>query len=165
MKKRSYLDTEAESVQVYSKKGSYLVADEDDSIREYNLLPEEYDMFSEIDPAFFVRKDTKQFELIANCLTYMKKCLIDFYNRHGIVCILPKLKDSKDDEDTITFSMALSGFRAFMSFEGDNGDYDAYFGVVSRADEDSISSETKRLTIDNYETAIELFLRVIILCS
>ena len=76
--------------------------------------------------------------------------------------VLPKLIYTQDDEGTITFSMALSAFRAFMSFEGEKGDYDAYYGVVSQIDEDSVSSETKKLTYENYESAIQSFLPILI---
>lgn len=92
----------------------------------------------------------------------MKECLIEFYNNNDVVCILPKLICSHDNEGTITFSMALSNFRAFMSFEGKQGNYDAYYGVVSQLEEDSFSSETKKLTIDNYEPAILSLLQIII---
>jgi hypothetical protein len=162
MRKRSYLNTESKQIQGYSKKSSYIVDDDRDSLRKYSLLPEEYDMFSELDPAFFTRKETRQQKLISTCLFYMKECLLDFYNSHGIVCILPKLIYTQDDEGTITFSMALSAFRAFMSFEGEKGDYDAYYGVVSQTDEDSVSSETKKLTYENYESAIQSFLQILI---
>ena len=162
MRKRSYLDTESKPVQGYSKKSSYIVKDDLDSTRKYSLLPEEYDMFSELDSSFFTRRETSQLELISTCLSYMKECLLAFYNSHGIVCILPKLIYTQDDEGTITFSMALSSFRAFMSFEGEKGNYDSYYGVVSQNDEDSVSSETKKLTSENYETAIQSFLQILI---
>lgn len=162
MRKRSYLDTESKQVQGYSKKSTYIVDDGQDSLRKYSLLPEEYDMFSELDPSFFTRKDTRQLELISMCLLYMKGCLLDFYNTHGVVGILPKMICTEDDDGTITFGLALSSFRAFMSFEGEKGAYDAYYGVVSQTDEDSVSSETKKLTFENYETAIQSFLQILI---
>ena len=162
MRKRSYLDIESKPIQGYSKKNSYIVDDERESLRKYSLLPEEYDMFSELDPSIFTRMGTRQQELISTCLIYMKECLLDFYNDHGIVCILPKLIETQDEEGTITFSMAISNFRAFMSFEGEMGNYDAYYGVVAQSDEDSVSSETKKLTYENYETAIQTFLQILI---
>ena len=162
MRKRSYLDTDSGPVQGYSKKSTYILDDDRDFLRKYSLLPEEYDMFSELNSSFFTRRETRQLELISTCLFYMKECLLDFYNSHGIVCILPKLIFTQDDEGTITFSMALSTFRAFMSFEGEKGNYDAYYGIVSQTDKDSVSSETKKLTFENYETAIQSFLQVLI---
>ncbi len=162
MKKRSYLNTESKSIQDYSRKSSYIVDDDRDSLQKYGLLPEEYDMFSKLDASFFTHKETKQLELVSNCLLYMKGCLLDFYNKYGIVCILPKLICTKDDEGTISFSMALSNFRTFISFEGEKGGNDAYYGVVLQTDEDSISSETKKLTYENYETAIQSFLQILI---
>lgn len=162
MRKKSYLDTEIESIQGYSKKSSYIVDDDRDSLKKYNLLPEEYDMFSELDQSLFAQKGTRQVEFISTCLLYMKKCLIDFYNMNGVICILPKLICTKDDDDTVTFSMALSSFRAFISFEGERGNNDAYYGVLSQTEENSVSSETKKLTTENYEVAIRSFLQVII---
>ncbi len=162
MRNRSYLEMELKTMQNYSKKGSYVVNDDRDSLREYSLLPEEYDIFSELNSSFFTQGKTKQQEIIHMCLIYMKECLLDFYHRRGIICILPKLKYTQDDEGTITFSMALSNYRAFLSFEGEKGKYDAYFGVVSRTDEDSISSETKKLTDKNYQSAIRFFLQILI---
>ena len=162
MKKRTYLNAESKPIQGYSKKNSYIVDDERTPLKKYSLLPEEYDVFSELDPSLFTRMGTRQQGLISTCLLYMKECLLDFYNDRGIVCILPKLIETQDDEGTITFSMALSNFRAFMSFEGELGNYDAYYGVVAQTDEDSISSETKKLTYENYETAIQTFLQILI---
>lgn len=162
MKKRSYLDTESKPVQGYLKKSSYIVEDDRDSLKKYGLLPEEYDMFSELDPSLFTRKDTRQQRLINTCLLYMKECLLDFYNNRGIVCILPKLIYTQDNEGTVTFSMAQSAFRAFISFEGEKGGYDAYYGVISQSDEDSVSSETKKLTYENYQSAIQSFLQILI---
>lgn len=162
MRKKTYLNTESKAVQGYSKKSSYIVEDDYDSSKKYSLLPEEYDVFSELDQSFFTRKETRQLEFISKCLLYMKDCLLDFYYRNGVACILPKLICAIDDDGTITFSMALSSFRAFMSFEDERGNDDAYYGVVSQIDEDSVSSETKKLTEDNYEAAIQSFLQVII---
>lgn len=162
MKKRSYLDTDSKPVKGYSKKNSYIVDDERDLLRKYRLLPEEYDIFSKLDQSFFSHLETKQLKFISICLQYMKQCLVDFYLGHGIVCILPKLLYTQDDEGAITFNMALSNFRAFMSFEGEKGNYGAYYGIVSRTDVDSVSSETKKLTYENYKTAIQTFLQILI---
>lgn len=162
MRKKSYLETDEKVVQGYSKKSSYIIENDRGSLKEYGLLPLEYDMFSEIDQSFFTQKETRQLSFISMCLLFMKKCLVDFYNKYGIVCILPKLKCSQDDDGTITFSMALSNYRAFISFEGEKGDYDAYYGIVSQTDIDSISSETKKLTTVNYKAAIQSFLQILI---
>ncbi len=162
MNKRSYLDVEPKPVKGYSKKSSYIVDDERDFLFKFRLLPEEYDIFSELDQSFFTHKETRQSEFISTCLTYMKECLLDFYCRQGIVCILPKLLCSQDNEGAITFSMALSNFRAFMSFEGEKGNYDAYYGVVSQLDDESVSSETQKLTSENYKTAIQSFLQILV---
>lgn len=162
MRKRSYFDTESKPVQGYSKKNSYIIDDDHDSLATYSLLPEEYDIFSELDQSLYIKEGTRQMDFISTCLMYMKESLIDFYNSHGIICILPKLLCTQDEDGAITFSMALSNLRAFMSFEGEKGNYDAYFGIVSQTNEDSVSSETMKLTSKNYEIAIQLFLQILI---
>ena len=169
MKQKSYLDTESQPIHDYTKKNSYINNKDFDSKKEYNflseeyiLLPEEYDIFSTLDKSFFTQKTTIQLDLISKCFNYMKKCLIDLYNKQDVICILPKLLSSQDEDGTITFSMVLSNLRAFLSFEGEKGDYDAYFGIVIHIDEDTISSETKKLTSENYEATLQLFLQTII---
>lgn len=168
MRKRTYLETMPNAVQRYSGRVSYpvespyIIGGPTGPSGNYRLLPEEYDVFSRIDPSFFTHRETKQQELISRCLTYMKQCLVELYNSRGIVCILPKLVYFKDDEDTITFTMAMAHFRASISFEGEKGNYDAYFCIVSQTDENTVSSETKKLTLDNCETTMRSFLQILI---
>lgn len=48
MRTKSYLDKEPQNINDYSKKNTYISADELNLSKKYTLLPEEYDMFSEL---------------------------------------------------------------------------------------------------------------------
>lgn len=162
MKRNTYLDYESSRIQDYSRNGSYIINDELLLSKDYCILPDEYDIFSELDQSLFSNSATKQYLLISMCLRYMKECLYEFYTNNGIVCILPKMIFSIDNEGTIVFNMALSYFRAFLTFEGERECFDAYYGVVSQVDEESVVSETKKITINNLEDSIRSFLNIIV---
>ena len=161
----SYLSSQtASEVKGYIRKNSYVsVSSNDSGIYDlYYSLPEEYDVFTYIDPSFFANKGTKQQELISDCLTYMRKALLSLFASSGVVCVLPKLSVFNDDTGTITFNWAYSTFRAFLSFDDERGDYDSYCGIVFQTDNDSISTQTKKITKTNYKNLIDELLSLVI---
>lgn len=148
----------------YIKKTKYATQNNSAGIEEniYQIIPEEYDIFSEIDPTYLSRRDTKQDELISDCLLYMRNMLFSLYRSNEVAFLFPKLKITHDSDGTITFNWALSTCRAFLSFENELGDYAAYYGIVMQTDEDSVSTRTSKITSTNYKDAMKDLLQLVI---
>ncbi len=148
----------------YEKKTTYIKENEYINMESdlYLPLPEEYDIFTQIDPSLFFKRDTKQYELVSNCLKYLRRILQILYKERGVVCVLPKLIPSYDDRGTILFNWAYSTFRAFLSFENENGRYDAFCGIVYQSDENSVSTQTRKINDENYMEMIDELLQLVI---
>jgi hypothetical protein len=148
----------------YIIKQSYISESSHDNLVSdlYYTLPEEYDVFTYVDSSYFNKRETKQQELISDCLIYMRKALLSLSASSGIVSILPKLHVSNDDNGTITFNLAYSTFRAFLSFDDKKGNYDSYYGIVFQSDDDKVSTRTGRIDESNYKSAIDEWLGLVI---
>lgn len=147
----------------YIRRESYIPEDNIDKISmSYLLLPEEYDIFSEIDSSLMSSTDTPQYELVSLCLLYMRESLLELYISSNVICVLPKLTTSQEFDGTITFYWAYSGFRASLSFENEQGKYDAYCSIVYQTDESSISTKTRRINRLNYKAVMREILQLVV---
>lgn len=160
---RSYITSQKE-IKDYTKKTTYVSDSHQDSLKSdlYYPLPEEYDIFTYVDPSLFTNRNTQQRELISDCLIYMRKSLLALYMSSGIICILPKLRVINEDSGTITFNWAYSTFRAFLSFDDEEGDYDSYYGIIFQSDSESVTSQTKKISVDNYKKMLDELLTLVI---
>lgn len=161
----SYIKKEKTESKRYGEGSTYISksvnATFGDSTNQYFPLPEEYDVFTKIDSNLFTRNDTEQFVLISKCLQYMREQLVQFVLLQKVEKVLPKLTFSQDVDGTITFNWVHSNFRAFFSFEGESGNYDAYCGIVVQAAEDSVSTQTRKLTQENCKSVVEIITKVV----
>lgn len=150
--KKSYLSKKSD-IKAYEKKTSYIFNSFVDRSNEYMMLPEEYDIFVNVAKHYFIDSDTQQQRLISNCLNYMKKVVLSIYNQ-GVICALPKIDVQVNDENSIIFNWVYSTFRAYMTFENEQGNYDAFFGIVAKTDEYAIKSETQKIDANNYKEVV-----------
>ncbi len=148
----------------YSTKSTYIsmINDSDHLPYMYCTLPEEYDVFTNLEPSLFTSRETQQHEMISNCLFYMRQFLQRLYSSRGIICVLPKLTVLCDRGGTITFNWAHSNFRAFMSFDDEASGYDSYCGIVFQEDVDSVSTRTRKIYSTNYISVINELLDLVI---
>lgn len=151
--KKSYLNRKND-IKSYEKKSSYIFNSFVDRTNEYKILPEQYDIFVNVEKHYFVDSETQQQQLISNCLNYMKKVILSIYNSQGIICVLPKINVQVSDENTVVFNWAYSTFRAYMTFENEKGNFDAFFGIIAKTDEYAIKSETKKIDLNNYKEVV-----------
>lgn len=147
----------------YVRSPSYFLEDNINKVGiDYLLLPEEYDIFSEIDGSLLTKKDTPQYELISSCLSYMRESLLEFYHFNNIICVIPKLNESHGSDGTITFYWAYTGFRASLSFEGEQSKYDAYCSIVYQTDENTVSTKTSKINRINYKNVMREILQLVV---
>ena len=161
--KRNYLSLNEDDVlREYSKKESYISSEQSTTIeQDYILLPEEYDIFSEIDPRLFTQFDTQQHILLSSCLIYIKERLVSIFLANGVMFVLPKMQ-SAYEQGSIVLNLAYSGYRVFFSFDSDEMGATAYCGIVVQDEEASISTQTKKIDLKNYKKAINDILQPII---
>lgn len=162
---KNYLSNSDREDNKYSRKFSYIQKPNISMATgkyTYFLLPEEYDIFSELDPSVFVKMDTEQNKWIALCLSYMRDKLMELYIAQNIVCVLPKLTSFKDEDGTMIFNWAYSNYRAFLSFDGESGNYDAYCGIVIQLTLDEVSTQTRKLNKKNYQAAIDSIIQLVV---
>ena len=153
----------ANSSNEYVRPPSYFSEDRIDKVGiSYLLLPEEYDIFSEIDSSLLSKTDTPQYELISLCLLYMRESLLELYLSNNIICVLPKLNESHAFNGTITFYWAYTGFRASLSFEDEQGKYDAYCSIVYQTDENTVSTKTSKINRINYKNVMREILQLVV---
>lgn len=55
---------------------------------------------------------------------------------------------------TVVFNWVYSTFRAYMTFENERGNYDAFFGIIVKTDEYAIKSETQKIDLNNYREVV-----------
>lgn len=151
--RKSYLNKK-DDVKPFEKRSSYIFNTFVDRTNEYEKLPEQYDIFVNVGKHFFIDSATPQQQLVSNCLNYMKKVLLSIYNYQGIICVLPKIDIQVSDENTVVFNWVYSTFRAYMTFENERGNYDAFFGIIVKTDEYAIKSETKKIDLNNYREVV-----------
>lgn len=153
--RNSYLKPENSLINAdtYSSTRTYAIHDEVQQVlSSYSMLPEEYDIFSDIDNSYFLLEDTKQHRLLSSCLKYLRDQLFRLYVQYGAVRILPKLKMLLDSDGAIVLNWAYATFRIYFSFESsiDN----SFFGMVAQQTEDTMFTSTGKLNEMNYQDAI-----------
>lgn len=160
--KNNYLQNNDENtIKKYQNSNSYLNGGIEDSstLLKYFLLPEEYDVFSNI------KIDTtpweKTYPLAVKVLSSMRHSIVSILENSGVVCILPKLQLSQDQDDTISLSLANSGYRIFFSFEPQNIGGKSYCGLLLQEDEFSVTTQTKIITETNYDSIVASVLKII----
>lgn len=170
MKTNSYFKVDDNSLQDYTTSDSYVVTDEsgssdqvfqffqqydkeDLSLGETSLLPNDYDVFSDLSSELFSSNRILQNSLIIKCFAYMKSVLLEIYRSFGIIRPLPKINFIKTIDGSFTFSFMTSTYRIFLLFDDEKTQF-GHYGILTQKDEDSFNSEIKRFTIEDYKKAI-----------
>lgn len=159
--KANYFDTNSKRKSIYQTSSSYISSDFlPQKTFRYVALPEEYSIFSEIEHAYFVLDDTDQHSLLASVLQYMKENLMSLYMKCGIICALPKLNISFENDGAIVLNWAYDKFRIFFNFEVlvDN----SHFGIAVQLDDKTMSTATGKIDKENFKTIIDFLLHRVI---
>lgn len=161
---KSYLNrSKSDVVKRYNRKYSYIKTELNSKLSfDYTILPEEYSIFSDIDNDLFLNQNTLQEQLLSSCLTYLKEKLVDIFINRGIICVLPKLKVSNDDENNIIINWFYTNYRIYFSFDNEKTNYQSYCGIVLQEDNESFSSHSRKITKDNYKEVIDAVLQIVI---
>lgn len=160
---RSYINSNqtTKNKDAYHRSNSYLSQERTIcTTPDYALLPEEYSIFSEIDCDSFERNDTAQNNFLALCLRYMKSQIHKIYAQYGVIRVLPKLSISSDEDDAIVLNWAYANFRIYFNFEKiiEN----SYYGIVAYNMEETMFTNSGRLTETNYPSVIDRILAYVI---
>lgn len=161
--KKSYIESDQESQNkvAYWKSTSYITNENDQcSASNYTLLPEEYSIFSEIDGSCFTRNDTAQDRFLALCLQYLKNRLLKIYAQYGVIRVLPKLSITSDEDDAIVLNWAYANFRIYFTFE--KSIENSYYGIVAQNTEETVFTNSGKLTETNYSSIIDMILAYVI---
>lgn len=119
---------------------------------KYLLLPEAYDVFTNINfkDIDFANDEQKQF--MERCLNYIEFVLKNKHKEIGIVKVLPKLSLSHDEDGAITIHWDYFNYKIFIDIEKDVSQ--SFYGIVYKKGLNSIAYTTEPLTEDNYINAI-----------
>ena len=161
--KESYisLETLPRRKSAYQSSKSYICEDDmQQSTLTYTLLPEEYSVFSEIDPTYFLLDDTEQHSFLASCLLYLKAQLLNIYTKVGVICIFPKISISMESDGAITLNWAYANFRIYFNFEPlvDN----SFYGMVAQSVDENIFTNVGKLNKKNFHAVIDSLLEYVV---
>ena len=147
--KKSYLNDSNQMLNYYDKNTYINVNDQDDDnlILDYDILPEEYDVFSSINFNTLFQRDTKQKELLDKIFQCIRSSLKLIYYEYGILKILPKLDLSIDDDGALIINWAYTMFRIYFDIEKDIDK--SFYGLIIKDSENSIQTKTELITKEN----------------
>lgn len=157
-------NSEDDSLVNYSFKSSYLQNEKTQNksgVNSYQLLPEEYDVFSNLNLEDLFNKLPKQYPLAMLVLKAIRQQLLSVYEVDGLVCVLPKLSFYIDNEQTLHFNLANSNFRVFFSFEPMEQSDAAFCGLIVQENESSVTTQTIAINSENYESIVSNVLTVV----
>ena len=163
MKKNYLMDDNEENIKKYYNVSSYLSNEDIYNLQSnYFLLPEEYDIFSNLNFDQIIVALNKKYPLAVQVLTSFKKHLQQTAMDQGVCCILPKLLYSSTDENTISFNLVNATFRIFFSFDSMNIGGMAYCGLVVQEDETSMITQSKIVNKENCDYIVDLVLKTML---
>lgn len=162
MKKNYLMDNNEDGIKKYTNASSYLPTEEniDYNNRSYFLLPEEYDVFSNLNWGELSIALKEKYPLAIKLLSSFRTHLQNIANNDGILCVLPKLLLNGDEEKSITFNLVNSNFRIFFSFEATEIGGMAYCGLVIQEDATSMITQSKLISEANYDSIVESVLKI-----
>lgn len=125
----------------------------DNYIDNYQILPEEYDIFSKLNHDLLLNKSSLQTEFLSRFLDEFKSSLLYLYSQYGIIKILPKMFLTTDDDQALILNWIDTNYRIFFNFE--NNVEDSYFGIAATDSESNFSSTSGKLNDNNYQAIIQ----------
>lgn len=126
----------------------------------YQMLPEEYNIFSDINFKILQNINEKQKNFFFSFINTLRDFLKIIYINIGIVKILPKLRIEIDAEDAIVLNLAYANYRIFFNFEKKINN--SYYGIVSKNEYDVFKSMSGKLNEENYQDVIIKILQYIL---
>lgn len=137
----------------YAPKVSYLPTFQDYvKNKQYQILPEEFDVFSEVSK--YVSElmseqfaESKQIKLLFEFFSYLKNDLIKQANITKMLKPLPKLSINTDDDGAYVVNWAYVNYRIHLNFE--KNVEDSFYGIAVQYDVESFSNYSKRLSSEN----------------
>jgi hypothetical protein len=163
MKKNYLMDDNEDSIEKYCNVSSYLsYEDSYNSQSNYFLLPEEYDIFSNLGFDKIIATLNEKYPLAIQVLISFKTHLQQIVMNKGVFCILPKLIYSNTDENTISFNLVNSTFRIFFSFDSVDTGGMAYCGLVVQEDAISMLTQSKIVNKENCDYIVDLVLNTML---
>lgn len=161
--KKNYLMDDEDGIIKYYNVSSYLSNEDSyNSQANYFLLPEEYDIFSNISFEKTIATLNEKYPLAIQVLISFKTQLQQIVMNKGVFCILPKLLYSSTDENTISFNLVNSTFRIFFSFDSVDTGGMAYCGLVVQEDAISMLTQSKIVNKDNCDCIVDLVLNIML---
>lgn len=124
-------------------------------INDYILLPEEYDVFSNIKKELnkILIKKNEQSSFIKYFYNIFSDSLKEHYYKKNKNIVLPKFSLSKDEEGAYIFDLNKSTFRLFINFEKNKSD--SFYGYISQDEEDSYTTKNGRISENNCSQIID----------
>lgn len=131
-------------------------------IIQYKQLPEEYDVFSEIDKELQslnkIRNEQQDFiKLFCNKL---RNNLLNEIELNGIKTVLPKFSINQDSEEAYTFNLIKNNYRIFINFE--KNIKNSFYGIILQQFADSYFSTTGKINPSNYISLTNKFSEIIL---
>lgn len=160
--KKSYIQNQSIN-NTYKQKKTYIHKMREDSLFfEYNLLPEEYDVFSEIIDYEKLGCLEEQKDLLIEITNQINKSLKIINCKYGVLKVLPKMEISADADGAIVMNWPYSLYRIYFDIEKRVNE--SFYGLVIRDSENGIQTRTEIITRENCAEIISYILQYVFNC-
>ena len=153
--RKTYLNND-EVYNIIDIKDSYFEKPSEESSHSfYELLPMEYDVFSELNVQS-LHFQTSQKEFLDAILGDLRTKLKELFVYYGAVKMLPKLNISNDIDNAIIINWIYSNYRIYVNIE--RKIEDSFYGIVIQDQEQNIRSNSGKMDYANYKKIIDQIL-------
>jgi len=153
--RKTYLNND-ETNNIIDIKDSYLERQSEENTHPfYELLPMEYDVFSELNIQN-IHFQTSQKAFLDVILNDLRDKLRELFVYYGAIRMLPKLNIANDKDDAIIINWIYSNYRIYMNIE--RKIEDSFYGVVIQDQEQNIRSNSGKMDYSNYKKIIDQIL-------
>ena len=151
--KKTYLGNKSE-LSNYIKSESYIYYPEENiNTIKYANLPEQMDIFSDMDLNKLGTLEQGQKNLLEKTILELKEKLREIYFIQGINKVLPKIAISRDSDNAILLNWAYSNFRFFITIEIESNN--SFYGIVVQNENGDAYSESGKFNESNYDVIID----------
>lgn len=146
---KTYLDV-SEKQRSYIEKETYIGSEKEEPIfSRYSILPEEYDVFSELELNKISNIDESQSNLLELFFSDLRDKLKYLVMIYGIMKVLPKLHVFVDSDSAVIVNWAYSNYRFFINIERKIAN--SFYGIVAQDDERNMFSNSGKFDESNYD--------------
>ena len=151
--KKTYLGNKSE-ISNYIKSESYIYYPEENiNTIKYANLPEQMDIFGNIDLNKLGALEQGQKNLLEKTILGLKEKLREIYFIQGVNKVLPKIVISRDSDNAILLNWAYSNFRFFITIEIESNN--SFYGIVVQDENGDAYSKSGRFNESNYDVIID----------